>query len=193
MTKIAYLMHHGVKGMKWGVRRYQNKDGTLTAEGRAHKVQGQRSKAAWKTKPEVDSIISTMGKEDKEKLGLTSNGDYLTFEDGAYVVKRVLIKDGDTPVAFFDIMDDDSQYNVSLGTRSGKEYRKKGNASKAAKKGMDWYDKNKDRIGDKDIVWGVRTDNEASIKIAKSLDFELDPTSYSDDGRWVNYVRRPKK
>lgn len=28
------LYHHGVKGMKWGVRRYQNKNGSLTAEGR---------------------------------------------------------------------------------------------------------------------------------------------------------------
>lgn len=25
--------HHGIKGMKWGVRRYQNADGSLTAEG----------------------------------------------------------------------------------------------------------------------------------------------------------------
>lgn len=27
------LMHHGIKGQKWGVRRYQNEDGSLTAEG----------------------------------------------------------------------------------------------------------------------------------------------------------------
>lgn len=28
------LQHWGIKGMKWGVRRYQNKDGTLTAAGK---------------------------------------------------------------------------------------------------------------------------------------------------------------
>ena len=30
----SYLEHHGIKGQKWGVRRYQNRDGSLTAEGR---------------------------------------------------------------------------------------------------------------------------------------------------------------
>lgn len=29
-----YLAHHGILGMKWGVRRYQNSDGTLTAAGK---------------------------------------------------------------------------------------------------------------------------------------------------------------
>lgn len=28
------LYHHGVKGQKWGVRRYQNPDGSLTAAGK---------------------------------------------------------------------------------------------------------------------------------------------------------------
>lgn len=31
-----YLIHHGVKGMHWGIRRYQNADGSLTEKGYKH-------------------------------------------------------------------------------------------------------------------------------------------------------------
>ena len=34
------LYHYGVKGQQWGVRRYQNKDGTLTAAGKARRING---------------------------------------------------------------------------------------------------------------------------------------------------------
>lgn len=32
--QYSELYHHGIKGMRWGVRRYQNPDGSLTPEGK---------------------------------------------------------------------------------------------------------------------------------------------------------------
>ena len=40
------LYHHGIKGQKWGVRRYQNADGTLTAEGKKRYVRNETAVAA---------------------------------------------------------------------------------------------------------------------------------------------------
>ena len=41
-----YLSHHGIKGQHWGIRRYQNKDGSLTLAGkkRALKMQDKYTK-----------------------------------------------------------------------------------------------------------------------------------------------------
>lgn len=53
-----YIEHHGILGMKWGVRRYQNKDGSLTALGRHRINQGVRSeyKAEYNKRASAEAI-----------------------------------------------------------------------------------------------------------------------------------------
>lgn len=56
------LEHAGIKGMKWGQRRYQNPDGSLTPLGRKH----YGKEAAKKVKPKTTAVKEAKPKKEKE-------------------------------------------------------------------------------------------------------------------------------
>lgn len=57
------IVHYGVKGMKWGVRRYQNKDGSLTPAGKAR----ERTKNEKRSRSELSRNRRTASLEELTK------------------------------------------------------------------------------------------------------------------------------
>lgn len=58
------LYHHGIKGQKWGIRRFQNKDGSLTTDGKKRYSEPNRFESLFKGKKQ---------KKDTAKKKISSN------------------------------------------------------------------------------------------------------------------------
>ena len=98
------LLHWGIKGMKWGVRRYQNKDGTLTPAGKKrYNAEMERLKNEEKilknkeaTRAKLAKLESKQKEIDERKKALEgkSNSKSVTKKtDGESEPKRKSVKD----------------------------------------------------------------------------------------------------
>lgn len=74
-TDGTELYHHGIKGQKWGVRRFQNEDGSYTSEGKRRREHNKNSKLSEKQKKYI-------------KIGLIAGGVALTAIGGYYLYKN---------------------------------------------------------------------------------------------------------
>lgn len=80
------LYHYGVLGQKWGVRRYQNADGSLTEKGKkrygAHEKYS-RGKALYKEKKEIkNKEYDRLLNKSKEYKDLQEKSDYMVRKYG---------------------------------------------------------------------------------------------------------------
>ncbi len=77
------LMHHGIKGQKWGVRRFQNPDGSLTPEGK------RRYKKSLDYIKGVNRSMKSL-KDDSQRGYAISQNNYEANRD----IKKSMLDDG---------------------------------------------------------------------------------------------------
>lgn len=88
------LYHWGIKGMRWGVRRYQKKDGTLTAEGKKRYGDDADEPNVTKKNTSTNAESSSSG---KKRLKDMSNDEIKERIDRLKMEKeyKALLKDTD--------------------------------------------------------------------------------------------------
>lgn len=169
-TDGAELYHYGIKGQKWGIRRYQNPDGSYTNEGRIRKRFGKQEEYSRDSK-RANEIYRTLNDVDKMRVSGSSNIDpeYQNDTDYASAIYSSIMSYMDVPVSFFDIYkDSNGRGQIAIAVRNDPKYRGKGLAKDAVKKGLNWFEQNADIL---ELEWSTFYDNAASNKLAIDMGF----------------------
>ena len=80
------LQHHGIKGQKWGVRRFQNEDGSLTPAGEKNQQKSEERESNKQLIKDLNKKNNTLGKSiTRGLLGLADPTQN-------YVRQRIMVK-----------------------------------------------------------------------------------------------------
>ena len=105
------LKHHGILGQKWGVRRFQNKDGTYTSNGKDRYKKSSKNPKKM-SDAELDEALNRKRKESEYRRLKANENSVNKFIDTA---KKVIVTGAATAIAAAII-------------KNGKKYMTKQNA-----------------------------------------------------------------
>jgi hypothetical protein len=154
------LCHNGIKGQKWGKRRYQNPDGSLTPLGREHYGVGEAKSDYKLAKKEYKKNVKKTRKEIRKLEGITGlNVNKMSRNRDEINKKRDSMKKG-----YIDLVDKKVAYKVASKKSDKAKEKAEAKVYKQAMGGM--------RDSQNDITSGGRiTDLYNHIKTKKGKDY----------------------
>lgn len=187
-----FLCHHGIKGQKWGVRRYQNPDGSLTEAGKA-RYTARRNIV--RNRPYTDAkndIVRSLSDKEKKLLGASLNEDWIEkdyeAETLSNLAKSFVTSYEDTPISFLEIWSNGGRTGqIAIATRNDEKYRGKGYASKEVEKAIKWCEQYGYKSLD-ELEWIAEKSNTGSRRLAEKYGFVEDK-----DQKWEDYVYYHRK
>ncbi len=198
MEYPTYLIHYGVLGQKWGVRRYQNADGTYTDLGKKIRKAQQNisddrksneESSNIKTKKIKDLEIKTLNDVLVEKGQKWFNEQSKTDWDPNWLKSKeglIAIDKGRKQLAGYILVNTKGEKYKNLITplEVMPEYRRNGLGTKLLSEVNNKYDS---------TSLGVWMDNKAAVNLYRKMGYKkIEDNFYSDGSGWY-YMKKENK